>query len=221
MRSLISYSFCDTYSENQNDYLTASNYNYVKKNQAGINNLIKMLSYQAITNTEHDYVVYQRITYKNVPLWVLMQTLTLGQTSKMYSFLPHGIQVKVSSNYAHVSEKELIKYLKVITNFRNICAHNARLYSYRSGYAIPDTKLHKKMNLPVNGNQYSCGKHDLFSLVIAFRYLLNPSDFAAFKRELTLLINAFGKNTSAPKKDKLLNAMGFPANWSNITRYKL
>lgn len=221
MRSCISYSFCETYSENQSAYLNTSNYDYIPKNKNAINQLIKILDYQANKNTEHKYVVYQRNTYKNVPLWVLMQTLTLGQTSKMFSILPNNIQVKISSNYQHINEKELSQFLKVITNFRNICAHNSRLYSFKSGYEIPNTTIHKKMNIPLKGNHYICGKRDLFALVIAFRYLLKPSDFVSFKKELTLLINTFSKNTSASKKDKLLVSMGFPSNWNNIARYKL
>lgn len=221
LRSLISYAFCETYSVLQSDYLTPTNYQYTQKNRYGINALINILSHAATTNTDHDYVIYQRKTYGNVPLWVIMKTLTLGQTSKMYSFLPNSIQIKISSNYKHVNERELIQYLKVITHFRNICAHNERLFSTKVRPEIPDTNLHVKMHIPKNGTVYTYGKHDLFALLIAFRYLLEPSDFISFKKELTKLINAFGKNTSTAKKDKVLSAMGFPSNWNNITRYKL
>lgn len=221
LRSLISYTFCEKYSENQATYLTPTNYNYTKHNQKGIDRLITMLTFEAINNTEHAYVVYQRNTYGNVPLWVIMNTLTIGQTSKMYSFLTTGIQSKISTNYNRVSEKELSQYLKVLTHFRNICAHNERLFSFQSRYEIPDTLLHVKMKIPKTGNQYIYGKHDLFAIVLCFRYLLNKEEFLHFKQELTKLINHFGKTTSSSQKEKLLSAMGFPPNWLNISRYKL
>ena len=82
IRSLISYSFCEAFSENQSAYLNPLNYNVSRKNRQDISKLISMLTYETNQNTEHNYVVYQRKTYGNVPLWVIMKTLTLGQTSK-------------------------------------------------------------------------------------------------------------------------------------------
>lgn len=221
IRSLISYAFCETFSENQVAYLNSSSYNISKKNSRDISKLISMLTYESTINMEHSYVVYQRNTYGNVPLWVIMKTLTLGQTSKMYSFMLPSIKAKVSIHYSNITEKELIQYLKVLTVFRNICAHNERLFSYKSRFEIPDTILHKKMNIPKKGSQYLSGKHDMFALIIAFRYLLTKEDFKSFKKELTKLINAFSNTTSVSQKNKLLLAMHFPTNWSNITRYKL
>ncbi len=141
IRSLISYSFCETFTENQSAYLNSANYNVSNRNNRDITKLISILTYEATKNTEHSYVVYQRNTYGNVPLWVIMKTLTLGQTSKMYSFM------------------------------------------------LPN--------------------------------LLDNEDFKLLKKELTKQLNTFSATTSVSQKNKLLQAMHFPTNWSNITRYKL
>lgn len=221
IRSLISYHFCETYSENQNDYLNPNNYNNIKANQYGIHKLINILSNEANISTEHAYVVYQRNTYGNVPLWVILNTLTLGQTSKMYSFFTTSIQSKISTNFKKVSEKELAQYLKVLTQFRNICAHNERLFLFKSRYEIPDTDLHKKMRISKKGDHYVCGKSDNFAVLIALRYLLSREEFSEFKKEFYKLIITFRKRSSEEKTDKLLRAMGMPANWKSITRYKI
>lgn len=221
IRSQISYSFCKTFSENQSAYLNPDNYNISRKNSRDISKLISILTYEADRNTEHNYVVYQRRTYGNVPLWVIMKTLTFGQTSKMYSFMLPSIKSKVSMHYGNITEKELIQFLKVLTVFRNICAHNERLFSFETRFEIPDTALHKKMHVPQKGSQYLYGKHDMFALLISFRYLMNNNDFIALKKELTQLIHVFCTATSPSHKDKLLQAMHFPSNWTTITRYKL
>lgn len=221
IRSLISYSFCEAFSENQSAYLNSANYNVSNKNSRDISKLISILTYEANQNTEHIYVVYQRNTYGNVPLWVIMKTLTLGQTSKMYSFMLPSIKSKVSAHYGNITEKELIQYLKVLTIFRNICAHNERLFSFETRFEIPDTTLHKKMCIPQKGTQYLYGKHDMFALLITFRYLLDKEDFKSLKKELTRLLNSFSATTSVSQKNKLLQAMHFPSNWANISRYKL
>lgn len=74
MRSLISYHFCDTYSEKQEDYLNAIHYNNSGANKKKIAALIAILDREAKKSTDHAYVVYQRKTYGNVPMWVIMKT---------------------------------------------------------------------------------------------------------------------------------------------------
>lgn len=221
MRSLISYSFSEVYSSNESAYLNASNYNNTQKNAPGIHKLIQMLTMEARINTNHTYVVYQRQTYNNVPLWIMMNTLTFGQLSKMYSFLKTGVQTRISRHFNGVSERELTQYLKALTHFRNICAHNERLFSFRCRLDIPDTALHQKLGIPKRGSQYTNGKSDLFSIVIAFRYLLPKDDFIIFKRNLTKIIDNVTTHSHTLTESRLLSAMGFPQNWKNITRYKL
>lgn len=221
MRSLISYYFSTAYSHMEKDYLNAANYNNSRKNSSGIQHLIQMMSIEAHSNTNHPYVVYQRLTYGNVPLWVMMNTLTFGQLSKMYSFLQTGIKTKITFNFNNVNERELGQYLKVLTYYRNVCAHNERLYSFRCRVDIPDTLLHKKLHIPQKGTHYTLGKSDLFSVVIAFRYLLSKSDFTEFKKQITKLINSSLSHSNTLTESMLLQTMGFPANWKNITRYKL
>ena len=41
------------------------------------------------------------------------------------------------------------------------------------------------MSIPQKGTQYLYGKHDMFALLIAFRYLLDKEDFKSLKQELT------------------------------------
>ena len=122
----------------------------------------------------------------------------------MYSFMHPSIKSKISIHYDNITEKELIQY-----------------FSFQTRFEIPDTVLHKKLGIPQKGTQYLYGKHDVFALLIAFRYMLDTEDFIIFKRKLTQLFNTFTKATSQSQRDKLLKAMHFPPNWSSITRYKL
>lgn len=47
-----------------------------------------MLDYIANKDTSHEYLAYYRRAYKNVPLWVAVNAMTFGQTSKN----AHGAQ---------------------------------------------------------------------------------------------------------------------------------
>ena len=148
-------------------------------------------------------------------------TLTYGQISKLYTLLPFQMQSSISKNFPHVKEKPLEQYLKVLTLFRNVCAHNERLFSFRTQIDFPDTKLHDKLSIPQKGTQYICGKKDLFGVVIAFRYLLPADSFLDFKRSLIKLLHTYHKQSSQLDEPTLLVMMGFPSNWTSITRYSL
>lgn len=221
MRNLISYAFCSRYGEMQSAYLSTTNYNCTKKNKQSINHLLQILNRLANTNTDYEYLVYQRKVYQNVPLWVLMNALTFGQLSKMYSFMTFQIKSDISRNFTHVNEHALEQYLKVLVLYRNVCAHNERLFSHKVYSDIPNTVLHQRLNIPQNGSQYTLGKRDLFSVVITFRYLLSKSDFIIFKQELSKLIDKYLQESQRITEQQLLNMMGFPINWKQITRYKL
>lgn len=222
MRSLVSYYFCETYSHMQLEYLNPQNYNYCQKNQRAVDRLTKnILAYEANLNNNHTYVVYQRKTYGDVPLWVLMNTLTFGQLSKMYTVLKTGIQSRISRQFESVSEKELGQFLKSMTNFRNVCAHNERLFSFRNSVDIPDKRLHEALAISQKGDTYMQGKRDLFALLISFRYLLPKKDFLEYKKELIRLIEKAKKESAFLTDEMLMNEMGFPANWKFISRYKL
>ena len=134
--------------------------------------------------------------YHNVPLWVLINTLTHGQISKLYTLLPSQIRSSISENFPHVKEKTLEQYLKILTLFRKVCVHNERLYSFRTQIDFRDTKLHDKHGIPKKGIQYVYGKRDLFGVVIAFRYLLPKESLIDFKCSLIKLVHIYHKQSS-------------------------
>ncbi len=220
VRSLLSYYFTEQHGENQASYLSADNYSANSKHRKGIQKLVKILSDEA-QKSNTPYIKYQRITYNNVPLWVLVNALTFGTLSKIYQFIPSRLQSKISKEFPKVNEKQLQQYLSVLTKYRNVCAHNERLFSYKSSENIPDTVMHIKLNIPRRGSQFKCGKGDLFAVVIAFRYLLPKHDFMVFKRNLGRIIEFFCKQTEHVSEGQLLDLMGFPLNWKKVSTFRV
>ena len=219
LRSSISYHFCQKHGERQEEYLNPNNYNMIPKNMRGIIKLIQMLDNISNKNKNHKYLVYQRNKYHNIPLWVTCNALTFGQISKMFEFLLQNIQGLICQNFGNIKKNEMIKYLKVLTLYRNVCAHNERLFSYHTYIDIPDTLIHKRLNIPKSGSKYICGKNDLFYVVITFRYLLPQADFLVFKKQLVHIFNQYEKKISNLRLDKLYEYMGFPSNWKHITKF--
>ena len=205
VKSLISYSFCEAYGEEQQHYLNATKYNYTPINQDEVNELITRLT--KITNEpkNYPYITHQKKNYGNIPLWVMMKALTLGTVSKMYSFLPQSIQHNVSKEFEYVHEGMLVQMLDLLARVRNVCAHNERLfdYKYQKG-TIDDTYIHEVLAVKKKKGQFEKGKNDLFAVVIVLKYLLGEDDFSNFVEKLEEIIKQLFANTRMIQKTQLL-----------------
>ena len=217
MKSLISYSFCEAYGEEQQHYLNATKYNYTPMNQDDVNELITRLT--KITNDppNYPYIRHQKQQHGNIPLWVMMKALTLGTVSKLYSFLPQSIQHNVSKEFEYVHEGMLVQMLDLLARVRNVCAHNERLfdYKYQKG-TIDDTYVHNALAIEKKKGQYTKGKNDLFAVVIVLKYLLSEEDFSSFVQELEKITEQLFLDTRVIEKLQLYKYMGFTENWFDI-----
>lgn len=220
LRSLMSYYFSEAYGESQAAYLNPNNFNHNRQNHNTIARLVSTLQ-RASKTTDYAYVNYYRNTYGNIPLWVLINVLTFGNLSKMFQVFPQSLQSKVCKSIGTVNCRQMEQFLSLLTKFRNVCAHGERLFTYKTVDAIADLPIHKKLNIPRNGEQYIYGKKDLFAAVIAFRYLLPAKDFLFFKKKLSRNIEHVNPSIPHISETELLHQMGFPHNWKNITRYRL
>ena len=95
-----------------------------------------------------------------------------------------------------------------------------RLFTYRTADSIPDLPIHRKLKIAQKGSQYVNGKNDLFSVVIALRYMLNDQWYKEFIKELKALIDKYLKKHDSISEQELYEKMGFPENWRKITRYR-
>lgn len=220
MKSMFSYHFCEKYGEQQNHYLDVNCYNYNKKNQQQIQKLVHSLQKAISVPSQYAYINHSAKVHHNVPLWVATNVLTFGQISKMYQYATTDLRTKISKNFSNISEKQLHQFITILARCRNVCAHGERLFSFRIHETIPDTLLHKKLQIPQKNGNYQNGKQDLFAVVIALRYLISDEDFKAFKSGLVKLINQILKKCPHLTEDQLLKEMGLPKNWTKITRYK-
>lgn len=124
-----------------------------------------------------------------------------------------------NEKYPFLNEGTLASVLREVAICRNSCAHGERLYTFKTREACPKLMLHEKLNIPLNanGNEYTYGQRDLFSVVISFKYLLDSSDFKEFKNSLSKLIKRYQRKS---KVEIAIKEMGFPSNWETITKYR-
>lgn len=220
IKSLYSYAFCSKYGEKQTAYLDKYNYNYKgKTNKGEISRLTSSLLKTISLPTQYKYIEHNINAYGNVPLWVAMNALTFGQVSKMYQFATTDIRSSISHHFTSLTEKQLHTFIRCLAKCRNICAHGERLYNFRSNEGITDVLLHKKLGIKRIKGHYVGGTNDLFSVVITVKYLLSGAEFIAFKRQLNRIITNMIKSCPHINSKVILKEMGFPENWSKISRF--
>ena len=216
---MISYHFTEKYGESQNEYLDPNNFDYVHHSKQ-VKRLVDSLIKTIAIPSHYRYIAHHARKYHNVPLWVAINAMTMGQTSAFYQYMPNDIQVKVSKAYPQYTEKQLHQFITVIAKCRNVCAHGERLFDFRTTDMIPDTLLHSKLRIPCKKGLYQNGKKDLFAVLIALRYLISDTEFKTFRKNMAFLIKDVLKKCPHLTEDQLLKKMGFPKNWAKITRYK-
>ena len=147
-----------------------------------------------------------------VPLWALINLFDFGNMRTFYDLLEDSIKNKITKKYG-LSNKALISALSTLNLFRNICAHNNRIYNYKINndeMQLSDLDVHYKLNIPKDkNNKYIKGKNDLFAVLISLKYLLSKDDFNDLVNELETSINTLKSNLKVISIDKILNEMGF------------
>ena len=214
IKSSLSYHFCKEYGDLQSDYLDVNNYDYTGKKKSVINKMVKIMSGQLRYDSDYVYIRHYMTVYQYVPLWVLMNVLTIGQLSKIYASQKGRIQIKVCQDFGPLKINELGKMLAVMTKFRNVCAHNDRLFDFRTKDALLDRNIYERLQITKEKGRYKYGKNDLYAQVIILKLFLSDEDFRIFFHDLK---RCFKKH---PIHKEILEKMGFPENWERIGKIK-
>ena len=98
-----------------------------------------------------------------------------------------------------------------------MCAHEDIVYDHRTQKQIPDTRYHRLLDIPMMNDEYEYGKNDIFAIVIMLKQVLNENDFLDFVNEVSYELNLLDGRVNVIPQEKILDRMGFPYNWENIT----
>jgi abortive infection bacteriophage resistance protein len=148
LKSLSTYQFCERHQDDNEAYLRVDSYRsdrrypgYVRKYVEELNRIIgrdpeKRPKYM------RPYLKHYVDSHDNVPLWVLMNNLSLGQAFRFYDFQPESLRFDIAQRFQslydethhghrRITHAKLTKAYDHIKDFRNICAHDERLYCAR------------------------------------------------------------------------------------------
>lgn len=225
LKTKVAYYFSQEFKQNFN-YLDMNNFD--SSNPQKITKLISRLSNVITNNAEQKDQGGQFYHYldkhKELPMWVLVKKMTLGETIHFYNALKNSTKSSIISELISEYEKSYKFKINIMPNqqeefisnmfafinqFRNICAHEERLYNTllknRSKKIPKITLFHKSNALTFNSRLFDC--------ILILGLFISKKDYQR------LVCNLKGEITSLSTKlpsnifNHVLINMGFPKTW--------
>ena len=216
IKSITSYQLSRKYGFKEKDYLNPKNFSQDGLQFRQVRDVLNKVKRQIRVNgRKHTATFHYMEHYGYIPFWILVKVLSFGIVAEFYDILKYDDQEDISNVYK-ISPDVLTIYLSLLSNFRNVCAHEDILYDHRTQRLIPDTKYHEMLNIPSDDEGYIYGKNDLFSLVIMLKVLLRKEDFDVMTDEIKREVELLDEAINVVPLDTILNRIGFPSNWYDI-----
>ena len=216
LKSIISYHLSRTYGIKESNYLNPDNFNRSNEKYRQVNDLIKKMKRQIRANTNsHTATAHYQMNYGYIPLWIAVKVLSFGIVSELFLILKPNDQKEIA-NFFHVDVNNLALYLPILSNYRNLCAHEEILFDYKVQRSIEDNKYHERLGIPKMDGEYIYGKDDLFALIIILKQMLRKDDFSEMIKEINYEINWLDGKLDSISIGKVMDKMGFPANFMEI-----
>ena len=221
IKSIISYQLSKKYGYKENDYLRPKNFTNNPLKARQVQDIVKKMKRQVRTNAkQHSATAHYITNYGYIPLWILVKVLSFGIVGELYSILKKEDQEAIANVY-NLSVDTLVNYLPMLSNYRNLCAHEDIVYENRTQKTIDDTVYHSILGIERIDGEYIYGKNDIFALIIMLKQMLKDNEFKNLSLEIKHILDNLEYNLKTIPIGKVLDKMGFPDNWlqlTNITR---
>ena len=216
IKSIISYQMSKKYGYKEKDYLNPKNFTHDPLKTRQVRDILDKTRRQLRVNgKQHTATLHYIDNYGYIPMWILVKVLSFGIISELYNILKNEDKQLIADVY-HLDYETLSIYLSLLSNLRNVCAHEEVLYDHRTQRNLPNSRYHKLLDIQKVDDEYIYGKNDLFAIVIILKQLLTEEEFREFAYELGYEIDVLDGRVDTVPLITILNRIGFPINWRNI-----
>lgn len=218
LKSVISYTISKNHGFKERNYLNSRTFikNVDKKRQ--VNDLIKKVKRQITINGRHHSATDHYLNkYGYVPLWIAVKVLSFGTVGEFFIVLQSQDQKEIAEIFT-VDVNNLILYLPILANYRNLCAHEDICFENKTQKSIEDTVYHNNLSIPKIDGEFSYGKNDLFALIIMLKGVLSTDNLKLLIDEIEYELNNLSSKLDTIGVNKVMERMGFPVNYKDIIR---
>ena len=222
IKSLLSYSFPEDNEIDHNKYLRIQNFNTldsstnnekIKERELEIKKTIDHIGSEVNKHKDtNNYISHYLDKHKYLPPWVLFKLLSFGTISRLLMLIKNIDIEYITRNLGGLRSKDLRTYTWMLTIFRNISAHNERIFDVKTIFKLRKTNIHKYFAEP--GINY--GESDVFALCIIFKKMLSYENFKSFYDELEKELDELESKINPVSFLEVKKKIGLPQNWKDI-----
>ncbi len=190
-KTAIAYYYSECYT-NKESYLELNNY-YVgvgNENIHLISHLVKKLNFLR-NNKSNSIIKHYSTTKDNIPFWIVINFFTFGEMSRFYLILENRVQNKIISHFRNLYKNEYTNLPKLNNNFiktflrasslfRNIAAHNERMYDFSSKNIVNINNI-----IGITNNK----KQKLFTIYEGLKLFLSKEEYESLTEKLRELLS--------------------------------
>ncbi len=103
-----------------------------------------------IAKSQENSIKWRRITKKEIPFWVAIESWNFGTLSMYYSMLKGKYQEQICKRLDICNKKTLGIWLHEINILRNRCAHHSRIWNHSFNHVLPILPIDYFCNLSLH-----------------------------------------------------------------------
>lgn len=216
LKSIFSYQLSKNYGFKEKDYLRPSNFNTNPEKSRQVNDLLRKIKRQIRVNGgQHSATTHYIYNYGYIPLWVVVKVLSFGIVCELYSIMKSKDQEEIAEVY-NLRVSDLLSFLPILANYRNLCAHEDILYDNRTAATIETNKYHTMLELPMLDDEYTSGKNDLFALILIMKFMLADEEFRLLIKEIDYEKSVLAGKLKVIDIEDVMSFMGFPRDYTKL-----
>lgn len=217
LKTSCAYHFSDLYRDGLYPYLQVENYsaskhqlNYVLKNIGTLSNAISRENKNSNGKKPIKHYIKK---HDHIPLWVLVNFLTLGNISYFYNSLDESLQNKIAKDFGErykesyqskekISKTELIDIIKICNFFRNVCAHDEVMFSFSLNKAGQTAIFEKFFNENYTGK-------NLHDLILVLKLVIPEKEYQSLISSISSIKNKYEDKFTSISIDDIFEISGF------------
>jgi abortive infection bacteriophage resistance protein len=221
LKSKISYRFSEKH-QDAHAYLIHKNYTRDPSKLKTVLGLISTLSSIINQKSKTKTIGHYLDRHEGVPMWVLVNYLTIGNINFLYQCLTDSLKNKVAKDFAdsfkrgygtslHFTPEMLYDIIKTTNFFRNVCAHEERLYNFKLTSPSRSADIASALAIPIT----ELDQGNLFSMISFLKLGLTKKEHKLLIRKLKGILTSYSTNFSTANFNDILAKMGFEPNWDS------
>lgn len=198
LKTRLSYALTSAFPENPLIYLDSSIY----RNHSDFLKFSSLFYHEFKNSRNLPFIKHHMQEYDgNLPMWVAVEILTMGNISAIYENLQTPYQKRLARSY-QTGPAQLGSWIKNITYTRNHLAHYMRIYNFNFGRTPIQCKKHHK---------YKEASGKIFDQIYIMAFLYStPTEWNNYVlSEIEALLEDYSEYVH-------LSALGFPPNWKEL-----